>query len=611
MARNRYYEDEQTEVFKGRFIRRLLSYLLPYKTKLFWGITVMLTVTALMTALPYIAGLFVDHIYPQISIIKNETFSLGLGLPDYYASTYIPKALLLACSIGAIYVLTAIFTALRGVILNTVGQYAIYDLRKHVFSHLQKLSFSYFDSRPAGKILIRVTAYIDALAGLLTSGVVSLISETTIVLVIMAVMFSLDSRLALVSLGATIPLLIVSYIFKKVLRPKWDKFRNARSNRTAYIHENIMGLFITQAFNREERNFKEHQRLDTELLNIFNDLVLTRNLIHPSVEFINTACIIAVYVAGFWLITQNSVSPGNLFTFAMYIPMFWGPINNIMNIFNELVTAMSNMEKIFETLDTEPDITDKPNAKDMPSIKGNITFENVTFHYGDGNNILENVSFDVPAGSTIALVGPTGAGKTTVVNLIPRFYDVTGGRILIDGMDVRDVKLHSLRRQIGVMMQDSFIFTGTIMDNIRYARPDATDEECIAAAKKVYAHDFIMKLKKGYQTELGERGAGLSAGEKQLISFARTILTDPKILILDEATANIDTETEIIIQNALASMLQGRTSFIIAHRLSTIRKADRIMYVANKGIAESGSHSELMKAKGKYYELCMTQFKAV
>jgi ATP-binding cassette subfamily B protein len=388
------------------------------------------------------------------------------------------------------------------------------------------------------------------------------------------------------------------------MRKKWQSFRNANSNITAYTHENIMGLFITQAFNREKANHVEYRRLNKHMTGIWMNLVLTMTLMGPTVEIINTTCMIAIYLIGYKLIVANHISPGELFSFILYIPMFWAPINNIINIINNIITAMSNIEKVFETLDSEPDIDENLDCPELTTIEGDILFDNVTFDYGDGHTVLENVNLHIKKGSTIALVGPTGAGKTTVVNLIPRFYDPTGGRVLIDGTDIRTVNLHSLRKQIGVMMQDSFIFSGTVMDNIRYGREDATDEECINAAKAVFAHGFISKMRDGYNTVLGERGSDLSAGEKQLISFARTILINPRILILDEATANIDTDTERLIQQALAKLLEGRTSFVIAHRLSTIRKADNILYIANRGVAESGTHDELIAAKGKYYELC-------
>ena len=329
------------------------------------------------------------------------------------------------------------------------------------------------------------------------------------------------------------------------------------------------------------------------------------------VDLISTVTTAFIYVVGVYSIMggkSSGIEIGVIFAFTAYISRFWAPINTIASFYNSVLTAVSYLERIFETIDEPVLVKDEPGAKDMPSIKGNVTFEDVTFSYEEGEVILKNINFKVEQGQCIAIVGPTGAGKTTIVNLLSRFYNVDSGRVLVDGTDISRVRLNSLRRQMGVMMQDSFIFSGTIMDNIRYGNKDATDEEVIKAAKTVCAHDFIMNMENGYNTQVNERGSRLSAGQRQLISFARALLANPAILILDEATSSIDTETEIVLQEGLERLLKGRTSFIIAHRLSTIKNADRIMYIDKGGMQESGSHQELLDKKGLYYNLYMSQY---
>ncbi len=329
------------------------------------------------------------------------------------------------------------------------------------------------------------------------------------------------------------------------------------------------------------------------------------------VDLISTVTTAFIYVVGVYSIMggkSSGIEIGVIFAFTAYISRFWAPINTIASFYNSVLTAVSYLERIFETIDEPVLVKDEPGAKDMPSIKGDVTFEDVTFSYEEGEVILKNINFHVEQGQTIAIVGPTGAGKTTIVNLLSRFYNVDSGKVLVDGTDISKVRLNSLRKQMGVMMQDSFIFSGTIMDNIRYGNKDATDEEVIKAAKTVCAHDFIMNMENGYNTQVNERGSRLSAGQRQLISFARALLANPAILILDEATSSIDTETEIVLQEGLERLLKGRTSFIIAHRLSTIKNADRIMYIDKGGMQESGSHQELLDKKGLYYNLYMSQY---
>jgi ATP-binding cassette subfamily B protein len=331
-------------------------------------------------------------------------------------------------------------------------------------------------------------------------------------------------------------------------------------------------------------------------------------ILWPIIDSISTIGVVILYFAGIMWI--QGISVGVLIAFVSYIWRFWQPITNMGNFYNAMINAMAYLERIFETIDEKPTISNLPGAKEMPQIKGSVEFKNVGFSYDeeDGNKILDNINFKVEPGSTIALVGPTGAGKSTIINLLSRFYDVQEGEVLVDGINLKSVTLESIRTQMGVMLQDTFLFSGTVMSNIKYARPDATDEEAIRAAKTVCAHDFIMNLKDGYNTEINERGTRLSIGERQLISFARALLADPRILILDEATSSIDTRTELALQNGLQKLLKGRTSFIIAHRLSTIKNADCIMYIDDGSIVERGTHDELLNHKGYYYKLYNSQF---
>ena len=340
--------------------------------------------------------------------------------------------------------------------------------------------------------------------------------------------------------------------------------------------------------------------------------IQVNNAFWPALDITGTIGTVLVYYFGIRMmgLEHNPLSLSSLLLMLWYLGRFWVPLNTLSNFYNSILSAMASVERIFEIMDTESDIQDKPDAKELPPISGAVEFDHVDFWYNEDKVVLKDVSFKVEPGQTIALVGPTGAGKSTVVNLISRFYDVCGGAVKLDGYDLRDIKLRSLREQMGVMMQDSFIFSGTIMDNIRYGRLDATDEEVIEAAKAVSAHDFIMQMEKGYMTEVNERGSSLSVGQKQLISFARALLNDPKILILDEATSSIDTHTELLIQKALEVLLKGRTSFVIAHRLSTIRNADCIMVIQDRNIAEKGTHDELIKLEGGHYKgLCDAQYR--
>lgn len=587
VKRNKSNVDEaQVEQFNWHGYVRLAQYIKPYLKKIYIILSVIILANIAGMLGPYFTKVVIDEVIPNRNI--SQLLLIG-GL--YTISLF----LMGWCIRYRIYHITE------------VGQDMLKDMRLDIFQHLQKLSFSYFDNRPHGKILIRVVNYINTLSDLLSDGLVNLISDVFNVLITLVFMFAINSRLTWYSLSL-IPILVILVLYvQKRQRKAYQILSNKQSNLNAYIHESITGIKVTQSFAREDENFRIFNAINTENSQSWMHAVKIQFLLWPGVQNIAVITTCLIYFVGIRQIGVN-VSTGTLIAFIGYINNFWNPVINIGNFYNSLITATAYLERIFETLDEPVEIEDAPDAQELPAIVGDVFFNNVTFRYEPGKDILKKVNFKVQAGQSIALVGPTGAGKTTVINLLSRFYDVNEGAVLIDGHDVRDVTLASLRRQMGVMLQDSFIFSGTISDNIRYGKLDATEAEIVAAAQVVHADDFIRHLKDGYQTQVEERGNTLSVGQRQLIAFARVLLADPKILILDEATSSIDTETEELLQAGLHALLKNRTSFIVAHRLSTIKNSDQIFYVNGGQIAEHGNHQELMQTRGQYYHLYQSQY---
>lgn len=590
MARNKYDVDEiLEESFDFDQFKRLMAYLKPYRKRFFSVAVMMLTASAFTMLIPQFFLRIMDVCIPAKDM-RGVAFYSGLTL------------------LAALY--SAISLRYKIKHTNIIGQQIIHDLRSDIFEHLQDLPFSYYDNRPHGKIQVRVVNYVNSLSDLLSNGIVNTITDLCNLFFIVTFMFLTNVRLTLLCLCG-LPILAAVVIFiKKRQHRAWQIQSNKQSNLNAYIAESINGIRVTQSFVREEMNSNIFNDLSSSYRKSWMHAVLYNFTMGPSVDLISMATTSAIYVLGIhWMFDSASpITIGVLIAFTSYVSRFWAPINTLAAFYNSLLTAISYLERIFETIDEPVSVQDAPDAVKMPPIHGDVSFEQVSFSYEPGVRILDNVNFKAKAGDSFAIVGPTGAGKTTLVNLLSRFYNLDTGRILIDGTDISNVTIHSLRAQMGVMMQDSFIFAGTIMDNIRYGNHTATDEDVIRAAKTVCAHDFIMELENGYQTEVNERGSRLSAGQRQLISFARALLADPKILILDEATSSIDTETEIALQKGLSELLKGRTSFIIAHRLSTIRNADCIMYVDRGNILEKGTHEELMALGGEYYRLYMSQY---
>lgn len=589
MARNKFDTDEEIEQkFNPHIIRRMMKWIKPYLGWMILSCVIMLFASAISLLSPYLTRMAIDQAIPA----KN------------YKMLFILGGILLVSTL-----VVRILLAEKLKIMTRVAQKIIVNIRTEVFTKLQALPFSYFDSRPHGKILIRVVNYVNSLSDLLSNGIIQLISDLFTLVVIIIFMLIIDPRLTLVCM-AMLPVLIVVLIsMKKKQHQAWKQESYKRSNLTAYLSESLNGMKVTQSFAREKTNQGIFNELCDKCKKVWIHAVNINNIIWPIVDNLSTFGVALVYLVGIsWL--GKTVTVGTLVAFAGYIWRFWNPIQNLGNFYNSMVTTGAYVERIFELLDEPEDITDKPGARELPPIRGHVSFENINFSYEEGVPVLKNVNFTITPGMTVAIVGPTGAGKTTIVNLLSRFYNPNEGKILIDGIDIQELQIKSIRKQVGVMLQDSFLFTGSILENIRYGRLDATDEECIEAAKMVQADGFISAFPDGYNTVLNANGGGLSQGQKQLISFARVLLSDPRILILDEATSSVDTETEKALQKGLDKLLKGRTSFIIAHRLSTIRNADVIFFVNHGEIIERGNHEALMQQKGSYFEMVSKASKA-
>ena len=590
MARNKYDVDEVLEdKFDLNQLKRLLAYLIPYRKRFVSVGFMMLSASAFTMLIPQFFQKVMDVCIPNKDMKGIAFYSFLTLLAAFYSAFSLRYKIKYT---------------------NQIGQQIIHDMRYDIFEHLQELPFSYYDDRPHGKIQVRVVNYVNSISDLLSNGILNTITDLCNLVFIIVFMLILNVRLTLVCLCGLPILAIVIVVIKKKQRTAWQVQSNKQSNLNAYIAESINGIRVTQSFVRENVNSGIFNNLSGSYRKSWMRAVMFNFTMGPSIDIISIITTAAIYVLGVsWMINgETGITVGVLVAFTAYIGRFWAPINTLAGFYNSLLTAISYLERIFETIDEPVVVKDRKDAVEMPPIHGDVAFDHVTFSYEPGVPILKDVSFHANQGQSFAVVGPTGAGKTTLVNLLSRFYNVDSGRILIDGVDIAGVTIRSLRKQMGVMMQDSFIFSGTIMDNIRYGNFSATDEEVIRAAKTVCAHDFIMEMENGYQTQVNERGSRLSAGQRQLISFARALLADPKILILDEATSSIDTETEIILQKGLNELLKERTSFIIAHRLSTIKNSSCIMYVDKGTILEKGTHDELMAQKGEYYKLYMSQY---
>ena len=592
MAVNSFREDEQMKnTQKKQIILRLFSYMNKYKLAVF-GVLCCMGVT--------------------VAIKLINPLLIETAIDDHVAENDMKGLMLIGLIAVIINVLYFILIKVRMYTMSVISNKILLDIRQELYEHIQKLSFKFFDSRPTGKILARIIGDVNSLKEVLTNAVTTLIPDFITVVGVVIIMAVKDWKLTIAAL-CSLPFMVAGVFFiQSTGHKRWQIHRKKTSNLNAYVHEEIAGMSVVQSFSAEDETYDVLCDLTDQNRDSFINACARSDMFGPTVDFCWGIGTMMLYLVGVKFIGAPKVSVGLLMAFGTYINMFWNPIMNLSNFYNQVVTNLSAAERIFDIMDTKPDIASENDAVELPHIKGEVKFEDVSFIYDKGTpaetRVLENVSFTIKPGETIALVGPTGAGKTTIVNLISRFYDIDSGKIFIDGYDLTEVSLESLRRQMGIMTQDNFIFHGTVRDNIMYGKLDATEEEMIAAAKAVNAHDFIMKLENGYDTVLKEKGAGLSIGQRQLIAFARTMISDPKILILDEATSSIDTHTEILVQKGIEALLKGRTSFVIAHRLSTIQNADRIFVINGGGIMEQGTPKQLLEKKGAYYDLYMAAF---
>ncbi|MFR3727822.1 ABC transporter ATP-binding protein [Lacrimispora sp.] len=582
-------DEEQKEVLKKDTVLRMFKYLLDYKKQ----IVIVLVIVAGTIAISMLGPLIMEY---AINVCVAQKDMKGL--------------LQLGAVAVALFLLFLIGTKVRMYLMAEVSNKVLLNIREELYHHIQTLGFDFFDSRPTGKVLARIIGDVNSLKDVLSDSVTKLVPDLLTVICVAIIMLVKNYRLAMAAL-LTLPLLAVGMIFiETTAHKRWRVYRKKTSNLNAYVHEDLSGIRIIQSFAAEPETKNVFHDLVNQHYKSFIDAVIVADAFGPLVEITWGLGGFLLYFIGIRIVGVEHIGVGTFLAFSTYIAMFWSPIRNLANFYNKLTTNISAAERIFDIIDTEPEITDQAGAVDLPELKGEVEFEHVSFAYSDEPDrlILNDVNFLVKPGETIALVGPTGAGKTTIVNLISRFYEATAGNIRIDGHEVKHATLKSLRSQMGIMTQDNFLFSGTIRDNIRYGRLDASEEEVVEAAKAVSAHDFIMKLEQGYDTVISERGAGLSIGQRQLLAFARTMVSRPGILILDEATSSIDTHTELLVQKGIDALLKGRTSFIIAHRLSTIRKADRIFVIDQGNIMEAGSHEELLSLKGAYYKLYQSQF---
>ena len=574
------------KAFDARLTRKALVFVRPYTRQLLVALFAMLATSCLNLVPPKLVQKAVDD---------------GMMAKD-------ARVLMIVAAVYlSVYVLRWPCQYVQTLAISILGQRVIFDIRHKVFSHLQYLSLSFFDRREVGRIISRLTNDVDALNDLITSGVLAVITDIVMLVVIMVILVQMSPELTLLTFTLVPVMVALTALFRGKARQAFRDWRKKIATVTASVAENVSGVRVVKSFSREKENLRRFKQVNLENRDAYLYAQMLSSIFAPLIGFVSAAGICMVYWYGGRQVMAGTLKIGMLIAFVAYLDRFFNPIRELSTFYQTMQSAMAGAERIFDILDTEPDIKDKPDAIEMPPIKGDVEFRNVDFAYGEAP-ILQDVSFTAGAGQTIALVGPTGAGKTTIINLIARQYDIKSGAILIDGMDIRDVTTNSLRRQMGVVLQDPFLFPGSVKENIRYGRLDATDQEVRSAAEVVGAEGFIMEMPEGYETDVREGGTKLSAGQKQIVSFARALLADPRILILDEATSSVDTQTEILIQEALRKLLRGRTSFVIAHRLSTITQADMILVIDGGRIVEQGTHDELLAHHGLYKRLYEMQF---
>ena len=587
MLNNIEKDEEIVRRSKREIIIRLIAYLKPYKAKSMIVILLMILVMLCNVVNPYLLQQAID-----VHVVNKD----------------INGILLIGGLLLIINIFAWIASKIRWTMISKITNNILVNIRHELYEHIQKLSFDFFDNRPVGKILARVVGDVNALKNLFNQSIQTLIPELLSLVCVAIAMFILNVKLAMACI-ILLPFLTIAMFYIEIhSRKRWEVFRNKRSNLNGFTHEDFSGIKVVQAFANEKNTEKNFRKMVKEQKEAFLNAVRLNDCFWPLVELSWGIGTLIVFAVGYRLILSGEIQVGKLIAFSMYTGMFWRPIMNLSSFYNTLITNFAAADRIFDILDQEPDIENIGKAPKMNRIEGKVEFRNIDFSYNVGGKVLNNINFKVNSGDRIALVGATGSGKTTIISLLSRFYDPTNGEILVDGKNIKYVDLYSYRSQMGIMLQDTFLFSSTIMENIRYGRLDATDEEVINAAKAVNAHEFIMKLENGYDTEVNERGSRLSLGQRQLVSFARALLANPRILILDEATSNIDTQTEMLVQKGIEKLIKGRTSFVIAHRLSTIRDCDKILVISDGEIIEAGTHDELLRNKGMYYDLYSAQY---
>lgn len=587
MLNNIEKDEEIVRRSKREIIIRLIAYLKPYKAKSMIVILLMILVMLCNVVNPYL---------------------LQQAIDVYVVNKDINGILLIGVILLVINIFAWIASKIRWTMISKITNNILVNIRHELYEHIQKLSFDFFDNRPVGKILARVVGDVNALKNLFNQSIQTLIPELLSLVCVAMAMFILNVKLAMACI-ILLPFLTIAMFYIEIhSRKRWEVFRNKRSNLNGFTHEDFSGIKVVQAFENEKNTEKNFRKMVKEQKEAFLNAVRLNDCFWPLVELSWGIGTLIVFAVGYRLILSGEIQVGKLIAFSMYTGMFWRPIMNLSSFYNTLITNFAAADRIFDILDQDPDIENIGETPKMSRIDGKVEFRNIDFSYNVGGKVLNNINFKVNPGDKIALVGATGSGKTTIISLLSRFYDPTDGEILVDGKNIKYVDLYSYRIQMGIMLQDTFLFSSTIMENIRYGRLNATDEEVINAAKAVNAHEFIMKLENGYDTEVNERGSRLSLGQRQLVSFARALLANPRILILDEATSNIDTQTEMLVQKGIEKLIKGRTSFVIAHRLSTIRDCDKILVISDGEIIEAGTHDELLRNKGMYYDLYSAQY---